>query len=150
MPTHFDGSKEEVRALNAFISLMRCTASLNSRLNRKECCHCLGTAQFGAMEALYHLGALKQSDLARKLLVTGGNITQVVDGLLKLGLVDRVRSSDDRRVVMVALTSEGVKLMRRAVPEHVRHIVDEFSVLTTAEQNELRRICKKLGTQAER
>ncbi len=149
MPTHFEGNKEQVRALNAFIALMRCAASVNARIGRRESGHNLSTAQFGAMEALFHLGELRQCDLAKKLLVTGGNITQVVDGLVKRGLVKRIRSKEDRRVVRVALTEQGAKLMTQAVPDHVGNIVDEFSVLTIAEQNQLRKICKKLGLQAE-
>jgi len=59
----------------------------------------LTTPQFGVLEALHHLGSLSLGDLADKLLVTGGNITYVMDRLEERGLVERDRSTEDRRVV---------------------------------------------------
>jgi MarR family transcriptional regulator, 2-MHQ and catechol-resistance regulon repressor len=70
--------------------------------------------QFGIMEALYHLGPLSLGELADKLLVSGGNVTYVMDRLEEQGLVYRQRSDLDRRVIEARLTDEGRALIDRS------------------------------------
>lgn len=145
MPTHHQGSREETRALDAYITLMRASDSVTARTNRPMAEHDLTVSQFGALEALHHLGPLNPSELARKLLKTGGNITMVVGNLEKRGLVTRRRSGDDRRCRLVQLTAKGEKLIRAVFPLVLERIVAEMGALTAAEQDELHRLCKKLG-----
>jgi MarR family 2-MHQ and catechol resistance regulon transcriptional repressor len=102
-------------------------------------------SQFGALEALYHLGSLHQRDLGEKLLRSSGNITMVVDNLEKRGLVRRERGTEDRRFVTVHLTEPGRRLIAGLFPRHLANIVQEMSALTNAEQEELGRLCRKLG-----
>ena len=59
------------------------------------------------LEALYHLGPLSLGELAGKLLVTGGNVTYVMDRLEEHGWVIRERCGEDRRVVRAKLTPAG-------------------------------------------
>lgn len=106
----------------------------------------LTTPQFAVLEALFHLGPLPLGELADKLLVTGGNVTYVVDRLQRCDLVTRERCSQDRRVVRAALTAKGYEMMARIFPDHASFIRDLFRVLDPAEQTELRRLLKKLGT----
>jgi MarR family 2-MHQ and catechol resistance regulon transcriptional repressor len=102
-------------------------------------------SQFGTLEALLHLGPLCQCDLSKKLLKSSGNVTMVVDNLEKRGLVERQREGEDRRFVTVHLTEEGRRLISEIFPDHVTAIVDEMSILTGPEQEELGRLCRKLG-----
>ncbi len=147
MPTHHAGTEDEKRALNAFITLMRAADSLTARLSEGLADHDLTASQFGLLETLMHLGPLCQKELAHKLLVSGGNVTMVVDNLEKRGLVTRERSSADRRLVTVALTAAGRKLIAAAFPRHLATIVAQFKILSSAEQETLRRLCRTLGTQ---
>jgi MarR family 2-MHQ and catechol resistance regulon transcriptional repressor len=147
MPTHYDGTPQEVRALNAFIKLTRATESLAARLYRRGTLGGLTTRQFGVLESLYHLGPLRQGEISAKLLKSGGNVTLVVDNLLKRGLVHRERDMDDRRVVVVSLTEMGRELIARIFPDHVAAIVKEMSILTSEEQKALGRLCRILGKQ---
>jgi MarR family 2-MHQ and catechol resistance regulon transcriptional repressor len=148
MPTHHAGTEQEKRALNAFITLMRAADSLTARLSEGLTAHELTASQFGLLETLLHLGPLCQKELARKLLVSGGNVTVVVDNLEKRGLVTRERSTVDRRLVTVALTPAGRKLIAAVFPRRMATIVDQFGILRAAEQETLRRLCRTLGTQA--
>lgn len=145
MPTKYTGSAEEVRALNAYIKLMRCANSVTSRLNPLLASAGLTTSQFGVLEALYHLGPLHQKDLGEKLLLSGGNITMVVNNLEKQGLVVRLKTGTDRRYVSVHLTWRGTEVIKRIFPQHLKEIMQQFSVLTDHEQEQLAKICKKLG-----
>jgi MarR family 2-MHQ and catechol resistance regulon transcriptional repressor len=145
MPTHYDGTRSETRALDAFIKLMRAANSVASVVNTTLGQVDLTPSQFGVLEALYHLGPMCQKALAEKLLVTGGNITMVIDNLEKRDLVRRQRDPDDRRYVTITLTREGKKLIDSILPNHVRGIVTAMSALPADEQKELGRLCRTLG-----
>jgi len=145
MPTHHRGTNKEIQALNAYINLFRAADSLTARANARLEAAGLTTGQFGVLEALFHLGPLCQRELGEKLLRTGGNITLVVDNLERDGLVRRERSRRDRRLITVRLTRHGEKLIRKVFPGHAQAIAAEIGHLTTAEQEQLRRLCRKLG-----
>ena len=145
MPTHYRGTASEVRALNTFIKLTRAVGSLGGRLARRNTLGDLTPSQFGVLESLYHLGPLRQGEIGSKLLKSGGNITLVVDNLVRLGLVQRERDANDRRAVLVSVTDGGRALVGRILPVHVAAIVAELSVLTSEEQETLGQLCRKLG-----
>ena len=145
MGTHYDGRPAEVRALDAYIKLTRAVSSVEARLGPELARAGLTSTQLGVLEALLHLGPLGQRVLGGKLLMSGGNITTVVDNLEARGLVRRERRDDDRRHVTVHLSPEGRRLIAKVFPNHVRAIVDAFSVLTPSEQETLGRLAKKLG-----
>jgi MarR family transcriptional regulator, 2-MHQ and catechol-resistance regulon repressor len=145
LATHFKGDSGTQRALNAFINLARASNSVQTRLAMGLERYGITTSQFGSLEALFHLGPMCQRGLADKLLRSGGNITMVVDNLEKHGLVERVRQKEDRRMIMIHLTAKGRKLISRVFPLHAKDIAKEMDRLTAKEQEELRRLCRKLG-----
>src|ERR1043165_7458492 len=138
-------NSSEERALDAYVKLMRASESLVARLSPQMQAAGLTWSQFGVLEALLHLGPLCQKELGEKLLKSSGNITMVVDNLEKRCLVKRVRSVEDRRYVSVHLTEEGERLIRGLFPTHAAAIAAEMSALTDREQEELGRLCRKLG-----
>lgn len=147
MPTHYEGTAQEVLALGTFIKFTRAANSIGARLARSDTTGGLTTSQFGVLESLYHLGSMSQSDICAKLLKSSGNITLVIDNLEKRDLVRRERDAEDRRVVIVTLTEKGRELIARVFPDHVAAIVNEMSVLIPDEQETLGRLCRKLGKQ---
>lgn len=146
MPTHFTGSRAEMRTLNTFIKLTRCTNSLLARLAERNTIGDLTYSQFAVLEALYHLGSMTQGDVSTKVLKSGSNMTTVIDNLERAGLVRRERDANDRRVIHVHLTEAGSKKVEAVLPGHVAALVEEFSVLSASEQETLGALCKKLGT----
>ena len=134
-----------MRALNAFITLARASEGVAARLQRDLAGKRLTTSQFGVIEALLHLGPLCQGELAGKLLRSGASMTSVVEGLEKRGLVVRQRTEEDKRFVRVALTGKGRRLIQEIFPAHAETVTRLFSVLTEEEQEQLRRLCRKLG-----
>lgn len=105
----------------------------------------LTVPQFGILEALHHLGPLSLGELADKLLVTGGNITYVMDRLEAQGLVERHRSERDRRVVEARLTSEGRARIAAVFPGHAAFIREMMAPLAREERRVLRQLLKRLG-----
>ena len=147
MASHYQGSKSEVRALSAFINLMRASDAFSSLLHRRLAGRRLTVSQFGVLEALLHRGEMFQGDLAVKLLRSCGSITAVVAGLEKRRLVKRERAKEDSRFVRVNLTGAGRTLIEKIFPSHAKELARQIAKgLTAAEQDELRRLCRKLGT----
>lgn len=143
--TRYRGTDEEARALSAYVKLMRAAETLSERIHRPLRDEGLTVSQFGVLEALYHLGPLSQGEVAAKVLRTSGNLTLVVDNLIKRGLLNRERNENDRRFYRLSLTPEGRTLMSGLFPRHARAIVDEMAVLDPEEQHELGRLCRLLG-----
>jgi len=147
MGTRYQGTPAEVRALDAFVKLVRAADSVASRIHRHLDVSQLTASQFGVLEAIHHLGPLTQRELAAKLLKSGGNMTLVIDNLEKRQLVKRNRQTDDRRCILVQLTDRGRALIQEVFPRHVAAVVQDMSVLSAAEQEELGRLCRRLGKQ---
>lgn len=145
MPTKYQGTEEVKRALNVYIKLQRAAETVLNNTNAHLSSHDLTTSQFGVLEALYHLGTLSQVDLAQKLLKSTGNMTIVLKNLEKRDLISRERDSEDNRYMKVCLTGAGRTLLESILSQHVAGIVEEMSVLTADEQNQLARLCRKLG-----
>jgi MarR family transcriptional regulator, 2-MHQ and catechol-resistance regulon repressor len=147
MPSAFQGQADEILALNTFIKLMRASDSVVSRVHRHLDEWGLTVSQFGVLDALIHLGAMSQKDLAHKILRSSGNLTMVIGNLEKRGLVRRERSTLDRRILVVYLTTEGEYLINKIFPKHVEIIKEEFSILTADERIQLGHLCRMLGKQ---
>jgi MarR family transcriptional regulator, 2-MHQ and catechol-resistance regulon repressor len=145
MPIHYSGNRAELRTLDTFVKLTRCTNSLLGRLAERNTVGDLTWSQFAVLEALYHLGPLTQGEISAKVLKSGSNITTVIDNLERDGLVRRERDTKDRRVIHVLLTEAGTGKIEAVLPGHVAALVEEFNILSPKEQETLGELCKKLG-----
>jgi len=74
------------------------------------------------------------SELSQRMMVTGGNVTGITDGLEKEGLVVREVDTADRRVFRVKLTVEGTRQFRRMAVRHEQWIIDLFGPLGTKQK----------------
>ncbi len=145
MPTHYQGTAREQRALDTFIKLLRAGNTVSAESSRRLSEYDLTPSQFAVLEALYHVGPMCLSDLAGKILRTAGNLTMVVDNLEKRGLAKRVTGSKDRRYVTAEITPRGRDLIKRVFPEHAARIAEAMDRLTATEQEQLASLCRKLG-----
>jgi MarR family 2-MHQ and catechol resistance regulon transcriptional repressor len=145
VPTKYPGTREEKRALDTYIKLQRAADTVMAHTTGHLANYDLTVSQFAVLEALYHLGTLSQRDIARKLLKSTGNMSIVLKTLDKRGLISRERDADDHRYMKVCITPSGQQLLMSFFEKHVRGIVDEMSILTPDEQEELARLCRKLG-----
>lgn len=145
MGTHYHGTKEEILALELYIKLSRAADTFTHAVNLHLKEHDLTISQFGVMESLYHLGPMHQNLLAEKILKSSGNMTLVIDNLVKRGCVERVRDQSDRRYVNIHLTESGKALISKLFPKHVAGVVQAASHLTLEEQAQLAMLCRKLG-----
>ena len=79
------------------------------------------------------------SELSQRMMVTGGNVTGITDGLEKEGLVVREVDPADRRVFRVKLTAEGQRQFRRMAAEHEQWVVDLFGGMSSEAEEPARR-----------
>lgn len=145
MGTKHRGPPEERRALDAYVKFVRAYDTIDSRLRSALREEGLTVSQLGVLEALMHIGPMVQSELAEKLLTSPSNLTTVLDNLERDGMVRRQRSTEDRRQVEVSLTSDGRELIEDVFPSHAQRITRLFGALNPEEQEELGRLCRKLG-----
>jgi DNA-binding MarR family transcriptional regulator len=87
---------------------------------------------------------LSPTALTEVLMVSSGTMTNRLDHLEAKGLIERVPNPGDRRAVEIELTRKGVKLVERAVGEHVDNEVDALSVLSDTERRRLDATLRKL------
>ncbi|NBV73788.1 MAG: MarR family transcriptional regulator [Actinobacteria bacterium] len=86
---------------------------------------------------------LRMTDLACRLQLTPSGLTRRLDRLIASGLVERMRSEDDGRVMLAVMTPSGRRLLERTAPHHVesvrRHMIDLL------DREELRAIGSSFG-----
>jgi len=80
---------------------------------------------------------LKMSELSQRMMVTGGNVTGITDGLEKDGLVVREVDPTDRRVFYVKLSAEGQRQFRRMAAEHKQWLIELFEGISVKNQKQL-------------
>jgi len=88
-------------------------------------------------------GGMTLSDLSKRMMVSNGNVTGLVDRLVELGHVARRVSESDRRSQLVSLTPAGQAAFRGMAAAHERWIDELFGDLTRADMAELMRLLGK-------
>jgi DNA-binding MarR family transcriptional regulator len=84
-----------------------------------------------------HPEGLKMTELSRRLMVTGGNVTGITDQLEKEGLVTREADPNDRRSISVRLTADGRALFDRMAIAHEQWVVEMFGGLGLDEKSRM-------------
>lgn len=144
-----DPSPGEPEALKLFVVLARAFSAVERHTHLDIARHGLTPAEFAILEALYHVGPLLLGELQRKILVSSGGVTYLVDRLTAKGLVERRECAEDRRARYAALTAEGEALIARIFPDHARVIARAVSGLDEAERARATALLRKLGKRAE-
>jgi DNA-binding MarR family transcriptional regulator len=84
------------------------------------------------------------AQLSRRMLVTAGNLTGLVDRAERDGVVVRRTDPRDRRLSRVSFTSAGRAFIQALLPKHAGHVSALLSCLDGSERRELRRALGKL------
>ncbi len=89
---------------------------------------------------------LKMGELSRRLMVTGGNVTGLVDQLEQDGHVERVDDPSDRRAIRIRLTDAGRANFAHMAREHELWVIELFGGLSANERQTLFKLLKRLKT----
>jgi len=147
-PSEPDVGLPERDALKLWIVLSRAHAAIGDRATAQIAAYGMTLAEFGVLEALFHKGPMLLGEVQRKLLVSSGGVTYLVDRLERRGLVRRDQCLEDRRARYAVLTDEGTAFVARVFPEHAAAILDAVSGLTAEEQLAATALLRKLGLAA--
>ena len=128
-------------AVLAWLRLARVFQKINTRSERFFRAQGLNTAHFDILAKVGAADGMTQQELAAALLVTKGNISQLLAKLEQEGLVKR---RQEGRTNCLSLTERGQALFQVVVPRQEDLIADLLSPLSSAEQHELLRLLRKL------
>ena len=127
-------------ALLGWMRLMRVYHKVDRRSAERLKGWGLSVAQF---DVLAHVGAaegITQQELADSLVVSKGNVCQLLDKMERRGWISRVQEGRANRLF---LTDEGRRLFEDVVPVHEAGIAERFSVLSEADQARLHELLRK-------
>src|SRR5687767_2679636 len=146
MDREFIARRGDHSALRIWLRLLTCTQLIERRVRsglREE----FGTTlpRFDLLAQLErHAEGLKMNELSRLLMVTGGNVTAIVDQLENEGLVERLDDPGDRRTWLIRLTSAGEKSFAEMARAHEGWVVELLAGLSRREQEELLKLLAKV------
>jgi DNA-binding MarR family transcriptional regulator len=129
-----------------WLRLLTCATLIEGEIRRRL------RAQFGVTLPRFDLMAqldrapegLKMGDLSRRMMVTGANITGIVELLEREGLIERRADPVDRRATWVTLTREGRRAFRKMAVGHERWVIELFEGLSDDDKHELAQNLGKL------
>lgn len=138
-------SEETATALKLWVVLSRAQAAVSAHVTADVARHGITLTEFGILEALYHRGAMLLGEVQRRILVSSGGITFLVDRLVAKGLVERQQCPTDRRARYATLTSAGESLLAQIFPAHAAAIERAVGALDPDEQALAVQLLKRLG-----
>jgi DNA-binding MarR family transcriptional regulator len=130
-----------------WLRMVRLVNSENGRLAERLRAHEISLAQFDVIAQIGFTEGLTQRDLAGRLLVTEGNVTQLLQKMEKKGLVTR---RPDGQCNRLRLSAAGRRLYARVVPAQNGEIARLFAALTGSEREILSRLMRKVSRFAAR
>lgn len=125
-----------------YLMLMKTTKAIQERIRREMLTNKLNITEFSVLEALYLEGKQTIQQIGNSILISSGSMTYVIDKLEHKGLLNRNGCPNDRRVIHVLLTEDGIRLMEKIMPTHREMVNDLFGSLT---DNESEMMVKLLG-----
>lgn len=124
------GQRTQFDELEIWRSISRSWKTLNRDVEHALSPTGLSLAEVKILRFLHEDGPLPITKLATELLVTPGAVTSLVDGLENQGLVERVRSESDRRVVTIRITTGGEATIKKAIFLHKQYLTKKFQSLS--------------------
>lgn len=103
------------------------------------------TNDIHVIEAIGMEDAKNMTSVARELEVTTGTLTISINGLVKKGYVNRTRSEEDRRVVLISLSDKGIRAYLHHQKFHEQMIDAVIAGLSEEEQRVLEQALFKLN-----
>jgi DNA-binding MarR family transcriptional regulator len=126
--------------------LRRISHHLTREMEKTFARHGLNDATFDVLATLRRSGppySLSPGDLLATMMITSGTMTNRVDQLEKVGLVERTQNPEDGRGVIISLTDKGFAVIDAAVTDHVATQLRLTSTLSSKDTAALNRLLSK-------
>src|ERR1700730_9776946 len=141
-------TKDDHQALRLWLRLLSCTVRVENHVRgmlRQEFSATL--PRFDLIAQLErHPDGLRMSELSKRLMVSGGNVTGITDQLEREKLVARTLNREDRRAITVKLTETGLKRFREMAARHEHWIIELLGALNQEDKQVMLGMLRKLKT----
>jgi DNA-binding MarR family transcriptional regulator len=137
-------------ALRLWLRLLTCTNLIESEVrSRLRARFDVTLPRFDLMAQLDRApDGMTLSDISKRMMVSNGNVTGLVERLVESGHLDRRTSNQDRRVQVIRLTKPGRAEFRKMAAEHETWIAEMFSDLGEKDIRELMRLLARTKASA--
>jgi DNA-binding MarR family transcriptional regulator len=105
----------------------------------------LASGQVFVLMMLHKQNICKATDIANHLGVTSGAVTGLTDKLVNMGLLNRIRSEEDRRVVQLTLTPKGEDVLKQIRQERLQMLLGIFEKLEIDDLEKMLDVFTKLN-----
>lgn len=104
----------------------------------------MNVTEIGALHFINKNGQTTMKDLSEFLEISPPSTTALIDKMIKIDILKRTFSEDDRRNVIISFTDNGHKMFENAKVEKIKILEEIFSCLNEKEHHELRSISRKM------
>lgn len=139
-------ANNEIKAVTV---ILRASEAIQEVIRKDVANYGLNPTEFACLELLFHKGEQPIQMIGKKVLISSGSITYVVDKLEQKNYVRRKGCPEDRRVIYAVLTNEGKALMEEIFPRHIKKIGQVFADLHGDELSLTIELVKRIGYKAE-
>jgi len=113
-----DGALGDKSSVRVWLRLLSCTMAIEKEVQRRFAERGMTLPRFDVLAALDRHGEMNMGALSQALLVSNGNVTQLVQKLVRDGLVEMHKLPSDRRTSIVRLTPDGKAVFDRLARAH--------------------------------
>lgn len=113
-----DGALGDKSSVRVWLRLLTCTMAIEKEVQRRFAERKMTLPRFDVLAALDRHGEMNMGALSQALLVSNGNVTPLVQKLVRDGLVEMHKLPSDRRTSIVRLTPEGRELFEKLASAH--------------------------------
>ena len=129
----------------AFQSLFQLANEIQKMMELYHAKNGFSRARYLTLIALFHEGGkLTPNEIANRMNVTRGNMTGLIDYLLKDGLVKKYQDEKDRRQVWIEMTPKGEAHLRKIFPDYFKRLSRIMTEVSKQEVNDFIRVARKL------
>ncbi len=138
----------DLRALVSY-NIKRANSATRGGVERVLSAHGLRRTTYSALSVICGSAGLSQAELAETLAIERPNMTQIVEELLRAGLVDRSRAKADRRAYALTCTVQGAERLGAASADLRAHDAALVARLTGRERDALVKALQQVETASE-
>jgi MarR family transcriptional regulator, 2-MHQ and catechol-resistance regulon repressor len=112
-----------------FLLLMQTSKAIQERIRDEMSKNNLSITEFSVLEVLFYQGKQTIQQIGNRILISSGSMTYVIDKLEQKGIIKRNDCREDRRVIHITLTAEGMDMMENFMPKYQDMVASFFGDL---------------------
>jgi MarR family transcriptional regulator, 2-MHQ and catechol-resistance regulon repressor len=112
-----------------FLLLMQTSKAIQERIRDEMSKNNLSITEFSVLEVLFYQGKQTIQQIGNRILISSGSMTYVIDKLEQKGIIKRNDCREDRRVIHITLTAEGMDMMENIMPKYQDMVASFFGDL---------------------